>query len=433
MRTDRLAVDPLALLVPGAQVVVWGFGRHGGGAAAARFATARGARVLILDARSPSALGPEAEEAEAQWRWEIGDGGHPCLRDADLIIASPAIPPRAWPTDHAPACAPEGLFFAAHRGSRVAVTGTKGKSTTVATLSALLQWPAAGNGWEPLLDCLDRLGPDQPVVCELSSFQCWYLARQAPVLDLALLTTLAVDHLDWHPDVGHYHAAKLAMFGWARLTAAPDALADLIPGRVPPVRLVGGRFVDDAGAVLAQRSDFPLPGEHLAGNAAVALAAARALGVQGHDLVHRLRTVKPLPHRLATVHRWRGLVFVDDSIATVPEATIAALGSFPGPLAVILGGSDKGVDFAGLGRAVKDRDATAVCMGTTGPRLHAAVIAAGGRAVVVPDLGAAVPAAVAALPHGGTVLLSPSCASFDQFTGYEQRGRRFAELARDLR
>ncbi len=433
MRTDRLAADPLALLIPGARVVVWGFGRHGGGAAAARFATARGARAVILDARTPAALGAEAEEAEAQWEWLVGDGSHPCLADADLIIASPAIPPRAWPADHAPACAPEGLFFAAHRGPRVAVTGTKGKSTTVATLAALLQWPAAGNGWEPLLDCLARLGPDQPVVCELSSFQCWYLQRQAPALDLALLTTLAIDHLDWHPDVAHYHAAKLAMLRWARLTAAPDALVHLVPGRVAPVRLMGDRFTDDAGAVIALRSDFPLPGEHLAGNAAVALAAARALGVQGHDLVHRLRTVKPLPHRLATVHRRPGLVFVDDSIATVPEATIAALGSFPGPLAVILGGSDKGVDFTGLGRAVAERGAIAVCMGATGPRLHAAVLAGGGAAVLVADLMAAVPAAVAALPRGGTVLLSPACASFDQFTGYEQRGRRFTELARDLR
>jgi UDP-N-acetylmuramoylalanine--D-glutamate ligase len=102
-------------------------------------------------------------------------------------------------------------------------------------------------------------------------------------------------------------------------------------------------------------------------------------------------------------------------------------------LAVILGGSDKGVDFTGLGRAVAERGAIAVCMGATGPRLHAAVLAGGGAAVLVADLMAAVPAAVAALPRGGTVLLSPACASFDQFTGYEQRGRRFTELARDLR
>jgi UDP-N-acetylmuramoylalanine--D-glutamate ligase len=413
--------------------VVWGFGRHGGGGAAARFATAHGARVAILDAKPAAALGPEAEEAALQWPWELGDGSHPCLGDADLVIASPAIPPRAWPADHAPVCAPEGLFFAAHRGRRVAVTGTKGKSTTVATLSALLQWPAAGNGWEPLLDCLTRLGADQPVVCELSSFQCWYLRAQAPRLDGAAITTLAVDHLDWHPDVEDYHAAKRAMLGWAPVVAAPDALAYLAPSRVAPVRLDGDRFMAADGGQIALRSDFPLPGDHLAGNAAVALSLAMALGVGSHDLVHRLRRVKPLPHRLTTVHRCRDVVFIDDSIATVPEAAMAALRSFPGPIAVILGGSDKGVDFTALGRAVAERGAFAVCMGATGPRLFAAVGAAGGRAVCVPDLSAAVSAAVAGLPAGGTVLLSPACASFDQFTGYEHRGRRFAELARDLR
>jgi UDP-N-acetylmuramoylalanine--D-glutamate ligase len=401
-------------ITPGQRILIWGFGRHGGGHAAARFCRSLGAHVSILDAKPPTAFGPEASD----YAWHVGDGAHPVLQQADLIVASPAIPPRAWPARHPPATCPEGLFFAHHRGRRVAVTGTKGKSTTARIAGALLGWPVAGNSYEPLLDLLLREGPAVDVVCELSSFQLWYLRDHKPQIDAAILTLLTRDHLDWHPDLDHYRQAKLALLRWSQVVAAAPQASPLLPPGLPLLP------AEPAPASLA------IPGPHNRANAALAIAVARHLGVATTDIASRLSTVRPLPHRLATVHTAHGVAFVDDSIATTPEAAIAALASFDGPLAIILGGSDKGADFAELAAAVRQRGVHPVLLGATAPRLAAAGIAA----PVAHDLDDAIHQAHATVAdaNGGTVLLSPACASFDLFRGFEDRGDRFAEAARRL-
>lgn len=425
----------------GAHVLVWGFGRHGGGAAAARFCARHGARITILDAKPPAAFGTVADEASANgWDWQVGDGSHPLLAAVDLVVASPAIPPRAWPAHHAPVTGPEGLFMRAHRGPRVAVTGTKGKSTTARILGTLLGWEVAGNSYEPLLDVLARCGPDAPMVCELSSFQLHYLAPGAPRLDAAIITSLAVDHLDWHPDLDHYHRTKLGVLGLAPVAAwAPEiavrarALGVALPAMVEAVTYGDGTF--HAGtAMLAARADLPVLGDHNARNAALALAIARHLGVADGDCAPRLRAVRPLPHRLETVHVTERLRFVNDSIATTPESALAGIASFNGPLAVILGGSDKGASWEGLAATVaaraRSQHLVPVVIGQTGPAIAAALERGGVVVRRAATLADAVAAAVAALPDGGTVLLSPACASFDMFQGFEDRGRRFADCAR---
>jgi UDP-N-acetylmuramoylalanine-D-glutamate ligase len=408
----------------GARVVVWGWGRHGGGAAAVRRCQALGAEVAVLDRQDAAALG-----APPDLPWHVGDAGHPAFAKADLVVASPAIPPRAWPAAHPPRTCPEALFFAAHRGRIAAVTGTKGKSTTVRILATLLGWPAGGNSYDPLLDLQDRHGVDTDLVAELSSFQLWYLSQEAvlPRPQVAVLTSLAVDHLDWHPDIGHYHAAKRNLLGWSGQAFGRD-----LPGLACPVDYRDGAFIH-AGDVLARRSDLPLPGEHNARNAALAIAAALALGANPAEVGDRLRRVVGLPHRLAEVHRRDRWVFVDDSIATTPEAAMCALAAIDGPLAVILGGSDKGADFAALALAVAARGASPVLIGATADRLAQAL----GTAAVVcqraSDLDMAIALACGQLPAGGTVLLSPACASFDMFQGFEDRGRRFAAAAQAAR
>lgn len=412
----------------GARVLVWGFGRHGGGAAAARFCARHGARVAILDAKPASAFGAAGEQAlAAGWDWMEGDAGHPGFAAADLVVASPAIPPRAWPMRHPPRTCPEGLFFAAYRGPRVAVTGTKGKSTTVRILSTLLGWSAGGNSYEPLLDVLERQGPDAPMVCELSSFQLWYLAGQPPRLDAAILTSLAVDHLDWHPDAGHYRAAKLALLDWAAAVVRNPGGAGRAGG-VPLPTYADGAWSWQGGR-LAGRDDLPLPGEHNASNATLALAAALALGLEPARAAARLRSVVGLPHRLCTVLEASGRRFVDDSIATTPESAIAALRSFSGPLTIILGGSDKGASFHALAQAVRERGARAVLLGSTAPRIAACLHEAGVASTCVASMEEAVARAADGLSAGGTVLLSPACASFDLFQGFEHRGRCFAAAA----
>ena len=407
----------------GARVLVWGWGRHGGGAAAVRRCQALGAQVEVLDRQSATDLGTAMDLP-----WHVGDAGHPAFARADLIVASPAIPPRAWPIVHPPRTCPEALFFAAHQGRIATVTGTKGKSTTVRMLSTLLGWPAGGNSYEPLLDVQDAHGPQADLVAELSSFQLWYLAQgQVPQLELAVLTSLAVDHLDWHPDVLHYHGAKRALFSWAKQGIGRD-----LPGLKCPVTYREGRFLY-AGEVVAQRADLPLPGDHNASNAALAIAAALALGLDPAVVRERLRAVVGLPHRLAQVHAQGRFVFVDDSIATTPEAAMCALAAIHGPLAVILGGSDKGADFAELAKAVTIRGAIPVLIGVTAPRLAAALAGHRGSWHRAADLETAIEAACRSLPEGGTILLSPACASFDMFQGFEDRGRKFAAAARAAR
>jgi UDP-N-acetylmuramoylalanine--D-glutamate ligase len=422
-------------------VLIWGFGRHGGGLAAARWCAARGARISILEQKPAADFGPPGAEAVSQgWEWHVGDAGHPAFARAELVVASPAIPPRAWPERHPPRTSPEALFFAEHRAPRVAVTGTKGKSTTANIVATLLGWGLAGNSHEPLLEWLAREGAAQPVVCELSSFQLWYLAELKPRFEVALFTSFARDHLDWHPSVEHYRETKLAMLTWAGACAVAPEM-ELMPlrcaPRLPKVVCMAGAFRAGDGSELAKREDLPLPGDHNARNACLAIAAALKLGVPRSELPMRLRRVKGLPHRLEAVHddarggaTWR---YVNDSIATTPESAIAGMNALAGPLAVILGGSDKGADFVELAAAVARRGAHAVVMGQTGARIAAALALYGLRPPVAATIDEAVALAKAQLPKGGTVLLSPACASFDMFNGFEDRGRRFVAAARAQR
>lgn len=414
---------------PGTRVLVWGFGRHGGGQAAARFCAGLGAQVAILDTKPREAFG----DAAGPWTdWHVGDGSHPAIARADLIVASPAIPPRAWPASHPPPTAPEGLFCAAHRGPRIAITGTKGKSTTAHILATLLGWEVAGNSYEPLLEALLRHGPEVPIVCELSSFQLWYLGAQPPRFTGALFTSLAVDHLDWHPDLVHYQQTKLALLDWADAVAVAPGIS-VRPGlpQVPRVAYADGAFSDGQGG-LAQRADLPLLGEHNARNAALALEMALHQGMPRGAVAERLRLVRGLPHRLEYVPARDARRYLNDSIATTPEAAMAALAAVEGPLAVILGGSDKGASFAELAAAVVRRGAVPVLIGGTAARLAEAIRAAGGDPVVAGALPEAFATARAAVPPGGTVLLSPACASFDQFQGFEDRGERFRALVRSV-
>jgi UDP-N-acetylmuramoylalanine--D-glutamate ligase len=340
----------------------------------------------------------------------------------------------------------------------VGVTGTKGKSTTAALISHLARATGktvqlAGNIGVPALDLLD-CGPVDVTVVELSSY---HTADLEIGPEVAVVTNLFKEHTDWHGSEAAYRRDKL------RLLGLPGVRVGVINGRdervmaavcegvraQPAYRAVatirfgvadGWNVIDGAvcrdGERLVQISELPLQGEHNALNLCAALTAVEALGITPPKLPDALHGFQSLPHRLEQVAERDGLLWVDDSISTTPESTLAALASFPGRAVVLIGGGqDRGQDYTALGHALALAQATVIGVPSTGSRLVAAARDAGlqaARAIDVMDLRTAVSAAHRAGRRGTVVLLSPAAPSYDHYRDFEQRGQLFRELVEQL-
>jgi UDP-N-acetylmuramoylalanine--D-glutamate ligase len=340
------------------------------------------------------------------------------------------------------------------------VTGTSGKTTTVSLAADMLRglpgvlW-VGGNLGRPVIEDLDPLvaraqaGETVRVVLELSSFQL-DLCRTSP--RVAALLNLYPNHLDVHPSLEDYRRAKLEILRHqtaddvAVLSAdQPVAGAEACGaarrfrfGLGPPTGdgffVVGGDVCRVEGGRPAMAvvpvADIPLPGRHNVANVLAACAVAHLLGAAPEGMARAVAAFRGVPHRLEPVAERDGVRFVDDSIATSPDRTEAALLSVEGPVVLIAGGSDKGLDYAPLGPVIARRARALLVIGDTGSRIAAAAAAAGGPvAVRCADLAEAVARASAMAQAGDTVLLAPASASFDQFANYAERGDRFAALA----
>jgi len=426
----------------GARVGVWGAGREISSFAAQLNARLPSAQidVAVFDGDVPDVLpgggarGVGAAEA-------VG-----ALAACDVLVRSPGV------TIHRPEMAAlrergttivtaTGLWLAEVEGRGVlAVTGTKGKSTTAALAAHLARGAGvdvalAGNIGVPVLDLLGTR--HELVVLELSSFQ---IADLTVGPQTVVVTNLYREHADWHGSTERYADEKLRVLdlpgveavvlngGDERLMSRVGSRADALFGGG------GGYDADERGVVLdgevvVAAAELPLPGRHNALNLAAALAGLRAAGFGVDEAAALLRDFAPLPHRLQVV-RDDGVVWVDDSISTTPESAMAALASFPGAeLVLIAGGQDRGQDYAQLARELAARDAALVGIPTTGARIAAAARSAGaGTVVECADLEEAVDAARAVAPAGAVVLLSPAAPSFDHFRDFEERGERFAAL-----
>jgi UDP-N-acetylmuramoylalanine--D-glutamate ligase len=299
------------------------------------------------------------------------------------------------------------------------VTGTNGKTTTSEWLGFILAAPVAGNVGRALSDLDGEIGPDELIVCELSSFQLEDIVSFAP--RIAVLLNLEPDHLDRHGGFEAYRDAKLRIF--ENQTEQETAV-------VPSGFEVAGR---------AARVEFaagdPLPAEpglrglHNRENAAAATAAARAAGASEEQIASGLRDFKGVPHRLELVAEKRGVRYVNDSKATNVAAALRALSAYEDePVRLILGGSSKDEDFAPLAAAIGPNIGAVYVIGETADELARAIpdtIRAG-------DLATAVERAAAAAQPGEIVLLSPACASYDQFRDFEERGQEFKRLVANL-
>ena len=427
----------------GRRVAVWGYGREGRAALGALRQRLPGLAVTLW------CRPDEADPARAAYPHAHIVAQAPVAADLaafDWVIKSPGISAYRPEIDAARSAGTRftsgtALWFGARADARVAaVTGTKGKSTTSALLAHLARaagWRTAlaGNIGLPLLDLLDE---DAALwVIELSSFQ----TGEAGPVELALITNLFEEHLDWHGTVERYRSDKLRLADVARTLLVNAGQPVLLQATAAhPQRHVfgdtGGWHVRDdalwrAGRRVLERALLPLPGLHNAHNACAALAAFERLGGDALEVAPALARFRGLPHRLQRLGEREGLLWVDDSISTTPEATRAALQSLAGrPAGLILGGHDRGLDWTDFARWLAvHAPACTIAQGAGAARIAAALQAQGLAPLRAPDLEAAVALARRHTPAGGAVLLSPGAPSFDQFRDYAERGRAFARWA----
>jgi UDP-N-acetylmuramoylalanine--D-glutamate ligase len=426
------------------RVTVAGLGRFGGQIAAARWLIAQGAHVTVTD----QALAGKLADSIAQLRdlpIEFHLGGHLTedFTQTDLVVASPAIPPR---NQYLAAARDAGveitteirLFIERCPATILGVTGSKGKSTTAALLGEMLKtkfttW-VGGNIGRPLLNELDSIDKTHLVVLELSSFMLEYLAPMRWSPHISVVTMLADDHLDWHGSQRAYLEAKKNILRFQR----PDDFAVL--NAQDPASIAWGR--QTVARVIyfttEHREPFELiiPGRHNQANAQAAFAAASLMGISLSDAQTAVKTFPGLPHRLQLVHQRDGVQYFNDSIATIPEAAIAALTSFPPKRVIqIVGGKDKGASFTAICNALVERAKAVLCIGATGKTIAELLGASSSQHAAnvydCGDLPTAMKIARQIAVPGDIVLLSTGCASFDQFVNFEERGEMFTRLARE--
>ena len=295
----------------------------------------------------------------------------------------------------------------------VAVTGTNGKTTTVELLGAMhraaeVAAAVAGNVGTPLSSLVGQLAPDAVVVCEASSFQLEDTVAFAP--ECAVLLNLEPDHIDRHGTFEAYREAKMRVFA----NQGPDDVAIRAP--FPPLPIPPG--------------ELRLRGAHNVENARAAAAAAAARGLDPDAIATALRTFGGVPHRLEDVAEARAVVWVNDSKATNVASARVGIEAFEGGVHLIAGGSLKGDRFDGLRDAVAARCRAVYLIGEAAEQLATDLAPSGVPLERCGDLERAVRAAGEAAEPGEIVLLSPACASFDQYGDYEERGAHFRDLAR---
>lgn len=463
MKLDDALLQTLRTLVPEPVEIVGG-GLEG--QSTARFLLAAGYERLTLRDRDPAVKAPDGCDLVG------GDAYLEGLPERGTIVRSAGIRPDLAPFVQARVRGVRvvsqlhvflGLYQGVLGGRVAGITGTFGKGTITTMLSKMLEASGVahvvgGNIGTPMLDLL-REGPlPDLALLELSSFQ---LSDLGPVPGLAphffaprlgLCGRVTIEHLDWHKDQIEYWDAKARLceeHGDADMSVfLLDDPGSVFVGMAGSSLLhgvgVGGAFeprtdglLDDDGKVVLARSEMRVPGAFQIQNAGLALQASLLLGGNLADSLRAAREFEGLPHRLQFAGEAGGIRFYNDSYATRPEATLAAVEALRGaPLALILGGSDKGIDFEELATGLRTHAhlKQVALIGATAGRLREALEKAGPLPFALvdqPHLPEAFAACREAVREGGAVLLSPACASFGLFRNYKERGEAFLRLARE--
>jgi UDP-N-acetylmuramoylalanine--D-glutamate ligase len=436
----------------GVRAIVVGLARSG--VSAARLLASRGAAVTVTDTRSEADLADFTGELPAGTRLALG--GHEGINPGDygLAVTSPGV---WWDSPLLTALRGAGVPVISEvelacrhlTGPVIAITGANGKTTTTTLTGMMLKAGGidvfvGGNIGDPLCGAVGQ--GHGWIVAEISSFQLEGIVSFRPRISLVLNVT--PDHLDRHKTMATYSALKARVFenqkdGDVVILNAEDPLtASFKPhpstrvlwfGRAahgkPGAWTQGGMAVADLGegAIgLFRLDDLKVPGAHNVENALAAGLAALSAGVSPAAIGKTIRSFDGLPHRMEKVAVINGVTYINDSKGTNTDAAIKSLSAYEGNVVLIAGGSSKGADFTALAKAVRQRAKGVALIGKTAPAI-AEALGDFAPKVMAKDMESAVRAAADMAAPGDTVLLSPSCASFDMFRNYEHRGDVFRE------
>ncbi|MEY4731332.1 MAG: hypothetical protein RL681_278 [Candidatus Parcubacteria bacterium] len=448
----------------GSRVLIAGFGAEG--QSAARFLAQGGCRITAYDTKDEDGFPGEVIEEFTALGVEFRFGGPLPDGDYDVVVRSPGIPPEAIAVHttsgaSVPVTSATNLFFALCPGTVIGVTGTKGKGTTASLITAILKAAKkdvvlGGNIGTPMLDILSGIQRGTTAVVELSSFQL-IDAQYSPAIAVALMVT--EDHLDFHPTVEDYVRAKAPIAQFQSegdfIVYNSDYSASVRIGTtgkgaryevsathaVPRGCFVEGKDIviaDSAGQrAVASVDDLRIPGKHNWENACAAAMAASLAGAPDDAIREGMRTFKGLEHRLELIREVQGVKYYNDSFATNPSSTIAAIRAFDAPEVLILGGSPKGSDFAELAGVIAERKniRAIIGIGEEWPKIKEALATAGVTGPFVEDkrlMKDIVYTAAGVARSGDVVLLSPACASFGLFKDYKDRGKQFRRAVEGL-
>jgi UDP-N-acetylmuramoylalanine--D-glutamate ligase len=444
----------------GSALLVIGLGRSG--LASLEVLARSDVRLFATDEKPPEALSEAIAAAESFGAQFVEPPALPeILGRIDWAVLSPGVPPispvvRAVHAANVPVIGEIELAYRLCKAPMIAVTGTKGKSTTTALIGHLLRacglrTRVGGNIGNPLITEVVDAQSDEWIVAEVSSFQLETIRSFKP--RVAVLLNISPDHLDRYPSMEEYAEAKYRI-------CANQSMSDWFVGNLDDPRIEalawrhGGARVqakqmwftlgsgeratiyprdgnlvyapvsgDPRPIVLMPCGEIPLAGRHNVQNVMAASLAALAVGCEPAILRRAIASFKPMPHRLECIAEIDGVLYVDDSKSTNPSSVVAALRSYDRPIVLIAGGRSKGSDFVEVGLEIRRRVKALVAIGESAGEIRRA--AEGVVSVEAATMEEAVHEARRFAAPGDVVLLSPGCASFDMFASAEDRGRRF--------
>ena len=443
----------------GKKIVVIGMGKTG--IATVRFLGNQGAKVVVTDEKQFDQWGGEFKQIAGEKWLEVGDYNARVLEGADMVVPSPGVPPNSdllveAQKKNIPVVSEIELASWFLKVPVIAVTGTNGKTTTTTLLGEILRRSGkkvfvGGNIGTPLIEYAETSQKDDFIVAEISSFQLQWIEKFRPFI--AILLNITCDHINYHGSFAEYRRVKAGIFAnqtktdWAILNATDqeqDGIADATYAQIVKFSskdvLSQGIFIKDNDIVLIMpgfnEEKYPLgiinlPGLHNVENVMAAIMAARLCGCNQKDIIAAVKAFSGLPHRIEFAGEKNSIKFYDDSKGTNVGSVLRALETFTQPVILLLGGRDKDGDFESLKPLLKKKTKKVILFGEARNRIASLI---GEEIPVLKKTGLreAIQSAYQDAQSGDVVLLSPGCASFDEFANYKDRGNFFKDVVRNL-